>query len=96
VCDAYGWPHDLSDEQILERLLALNLERAAMGGAVGKDVAATDEEMGEGADDSCCAPPTMLIGFCFRNTLRSTISTFRIRYNAVKPLQVYAERRSSL
>ena len=28
VCDAYGWPHDLSDEEILERLLALNLERA--------------------------------------------------------------------
>ncbi len=29
VCDAYGWPHDLSDEEMLERLLALNLERAA-------------------------------------------------------------------
>ena len=28
--DAYGWPHDLSDEEILERLLALNLERAAV------------------------------------------------------------------
>lgn len=28
VFDAYGWPHDLSDEEILERLLALNLERA--------------------------------------------------------------------
>ena len=28
VFDAYGWPHDISDEQILERLLALNLERA--------------------------------------------------------------------
>jgi hypothetical protein len=26
---AYGWPVDLSDEQLLERLLALNLERAA-------------------------------------------------------------------
>jgi len=26
---AYGWPADLTDEQILERLLALNLERAA-------------------------------------------------------------------
>ena len=26
---AYGWPTDLTDEQILERLLALNLERAA-------------------------------------------------------------------
>jgi hypothetical protein len=29
VFDAYGWPHDLSDEQILERLVALNAERAA-------------------------------------------------------------------
>ncbi len=28
VFDAYGWPHDLTDDQILERLLALNLERA--------------------------------------------------------------------
>jgi len=27
--DAYGWPHALSDEQILERLLSLNLQRAA-------------------------------------------------------------------
>ena len=26
---AYGWPADLTDEQILERLLGLNLERAA-------------------------------------------------------------------
>lgn len=29
TADAYGWPHDLSDEQILERLVALNAERAA-------------------------------------------------------------------
>jgi type II restriction/modification system DNA methylase subunit YeeA len=29
VADAYGWPADLTDEQILEKLLALNLERAA-------------------------------------------------------------------
>jgi len=28
VFDAYGWPHGLSDEEILKRLLALNLERA--------------------------------------------------------------------
>jgi hypothetical protein len=28
ILDAYGWPNDLPDEQILERLLALNLERA--------------------------------------------------------------------
>ena len=28
VLEAYGWLHALSDEQILERLLALNLERA--------------------------------------------------------------------
>jgi hypothetical protein len=29
VCAAYGWPDDLSDEQILEKLLDLNLERAS-------------------------------------------------------------------
>jgi len=29
VLDAYGWPHDLSDDEILERLLTLNLKRAA-------------------------------------------------------------------
>ena len=28
VFNAYGWPHDLSDEQILERLVALNHQRA--------------------------------------------------------------------
>ena len=28
VCAAYGWPADLTDAAILERLLALNLERA--------------------------------------------------------------------
>jgi len=28
TADAYGWPHDLTDEQILERLVALNAERA--------------------------------------------------------------------
>jgi len=27
---AYGWPNDLSDEEILEKLLALNLERRGM------------------------------------------------------------------
>ncbi len=29
TADAYGWPHDLTDEQILENLVALNAERAA-------------------------------------------------------------------
>ena len=38
VAAAYGWPADLSDEQILERLLALNLERAE---AETKDARAT-------------------------------------------------------
>jgi len=31
VLDAYAWPHHLTDDQILERLLALNLERAEEG-----------------------------------------------------------------
>ena len=29
VADAYGWPADLADEAVLERLVALNAERAA-------------------------------------------------------------------
>ena len=29
VADAYGWPADLPNQEILERLLALNPERAA-------------------------------------------------------------------
>lgn len=29
VCDAYGWPHALSDEELLERLVRLNAARAA-------------------------------------------------------------------
>jgi hypothetical protein len=29
VFDAYGWSHDLADDQILERLVILNAERAA-------------------------------------------------------------------
>jgi hypothetical protein len=28
VFDAYGWPHDLEDEEILQRLVDLNHERA--------------------------------------------------------------------
>ena len=28
VLDAYGWPHDITDEEILEQLLALNLARS--------------------------------------------------------------------
>ncbi len=31
VAEAYGWPADLADGEILERLLALNLERAGKG-----------------------------------------------------------------
>ena len=33
VLAAYGWPADLSDDEILRRLLALNLERAQSTGA---------------------------------------------------------------
>ncbi|MCX6101625.1 MAG: hypothetical protein NTV92_09495 [Candidatus Bipolaricaulota bacterium] len=35
VLDAYAWPHDLTDDQILERLLVLNLERAMADGGRG-------------------------------------------------------------
>jgi hypothetical protein len=44
VLDAYGWPHDLTDEEILERLLALNLERAAAQGGVVAAVADDGDE----------------------------------------------------
>jgi hypothetical protein len=45
VFDAYGWPHDLSDEELLSRLLALNLERAAaQGGAAPISAADEDDE----------------------------------------------------
>ena len=43
VFAAYGWPHDLADEDILSRLLALNLERAAAQG----EVAAPEEPEGD-------------------------------------------------
>jgi hypothetical protein len=45
VLDAYGWPHDITDDEILARLLALNLARAAaQGGAV--IARSTDEDAG--------------------------------------------------
>lgn len=31
VLDAYGWPHDIGDEEILARLLMLNLQRVGKG-----------------------------------------------------------------
>jgi hypothetical protein len=34
VLDAYGWPHDLSDDEILPRLLELNLARAGVAANV--------------------------------------------------------------
>jgi len=30
VLDAYTWPHDITDHEILKRLLVLNLERVAL------------------------------------------------------------------
>jgi type II restriction/modification system DNA methylase subunit YeeA len=47
VLDAYGWSHDISDEEILQRLLALNVERAAAQGggvAVGVEETSTADE----------------------------------------------------
>jgi hypothetical protein len=42
VLGGYGWPHDLTDEQILERLLALNLARAI--GQAGTERQSRDED----------------------------------------------------
>jgi hypothetical protein len=44
VLDAYGWPHDIADDDILARLLALNLERAARQGPGA--LAAVGEQLG--------------------------------------------------
>jgi hypothetical protein len=45
VFDAYGWPQEMSDDEILARLLALNLERAKGQGAVAVTAEAeTDED----------------------------------------------------
>jgi hypothetical protein len=43
VFDAYGWPHDLSDDEILTRLLKLNLERAAGQGEVAEAESDSEE-----------------------------------------------------
>jgi hypothetical protein len=50
VAAAYGWPHDLTDDEILARLLALNLERAAKQGAAPK-AAEPDEDADDDADE---------------------------------------------
>ena len=45
VLDAYCWPRDITDEDILARLLALNLERAAtQGGAAPASVSDETDE----------------------------------------------------
>jgi len=42
VLDAYGWPHDLGDEEILGQLLTLNLERAdTLDSVMAPDLAAS-------------------------------------------------------
>ena len=48
VCAAYGWPSDLSDDEILKRLLELNLARAARQGAASRSNA---EKEKQAADD---------------------------------------------
>jgi hypothetical protein len=44
VFAAYGWPAGLSDDELLARLLALNLERAAGQGEIEEKVNEEDEE----------------------------------------------------
>jgi hypothetical protein len=50
VAAAYGWPADLTDEQILEKLLALNLARAAEEAKSAK-VKKTKEQRGKATDE---------------------------------------------
>ena len=47
VLSAYGWPRDLGDDEILARLLALNLERAAAQGAPAARAAGDEESADE-------------------------------------------------
>ena len=51
VAAAYGWPADLSDEQILERLLALNLERAKQEEAASRRSRSGQPGEGGGRND---------------------------------------------
>lgn len=55
VAAAYGWPSDLTDDEILARLLALNLERAAKQGAVAA-AAAADDDADEDDAEAAAAP----------------------------------------
>ncbi len=44
VLDSYGWPHDIADDEILARLLALNLERAAGQAGAAAHASADDAD----------------------------------------------------
>jgi len=44
VLDAYGWPHDLSDDEILARLLTLNLDRCTLAAEIAPDAELVDAE----------------------------------------------------
>ena len=69
VLDAYGWPHDLTDEELLERLVALNAQRAeeergglirhlrAPASAEPRQAALLDEEP-EGPDEADAEGPS--------------------------------------
>ena len=50
VAAAYGWPADLDDDQILERLLALNLERANEESSAGKVKKTKDQRVKTGEE----------------------------------------------
>jgi len=50
VLDAYGWPHDLTDEDILRRLLQLNLERAGVAQASGEAAPPSGDRLAIGPD----------------------------------------------
>ena len=43
VLDAYGWPHDLADDDLLARLLSLNAERSQAEPGTGKGASGSPE-----------------------------------------------------
>jgi len=51
VAAAYGWPADLTDEQILEKLLALNLARAAQEAQAVQPEKKTKAQRGKQAEE---------------------------------------------
>jgi hypothetical protein len=56
VLDAYGWPHDIVDGDLLSGLFTLNLERESLEGRVGEEPG-QDEQLLLAAEDEAPYQP---------------------------------------